>query len=242
MDIGISPRLTNKPQWCLIPISLPRKMNWNNPYWSLFIAWLASLTPSLFDVLSLSLLLPWKNKEIYHTWNSNKHDEMYHAWETCFTGNPYKITIVEGHENFLSARSTSEGPTMLNITPLFDVLQVVAPAGLQLHLVLLLLLFCFLHVGLLFWFFFWGVGVGLCLFGLFCSGLGWGFFPFFFFFGQKPKLNTGKQMKRERLAWALCQSTENKIGLPRVLLICKKSTIHQELNLSTFSLPPHHKW
>lgn len=54
--------------------------------------------------------------------------------------------------------------TVLNITPLLAVLQVITPAGLQLHLFLLLLLFGLLGVG-------------------------------FFFFGWRPKLNTGKQMK-----------------------------------------------
>lgn len=84
-------------------------MNWNNPDWSLFIVGLASLLLGLFDVLSLSLLLPWKNKAIYHTWqtlaNMMKNITLKRK---CLTGNPYKITIEEGHANFISARSSSD--------------------------------------------------------------------------------------------------------------------------------------
>lgn len=56
-------------------------------------------------------------------------------------------------------------------------------------------------------------------------------------YGQRPELNTGKQMN------ALYESSsklleKNKTGLHCVLLTCKTSMIHQELNLIHFhSLP-----
>lgn len=70
------------------------------------------------------------------------------------------------------------------------------------------------------------------------------FWVAFYFFGQRPKLNTGKQIKWERVVWIIFQTTGSRTrhGLPCVILICRKSMIHQELKLSTFSLPPHPKW
>lgn len=95
-------------------------------------------------------------------------------------------------------------------------LQIITPAGLQLHLFLLLLLLC--------------LSVLLCVFVLLFIvqievGVG--------VYGQRPELNTGKQMN------ALYESSsklleKNKTGLHCVLLTCKTSMIHQELNLIHF--------